>query len=205
TAMEMRARHEQVADLQPLHHQIEASQARLKESRRRVAGLTVTARQGGIWSGMDESFPVGRWLPVGSRLGTIIAPDRWSFMAVANQNDAADLFDHDLDKVEVRLLGQTDQVFPLLQVEMNQHDQRTLPSTALGWNKGGEVAVTQVEGIGVVALESFFLVHGVLPSRPPVAMIHGRAGHMIIHLPSRPLLNQWLEQGRQFVQKRYRL
>ncbi len=80
-----------------------------------------------------------------------------------------------------------------------------LPSAALGWRSGGEVAVSGTDHDGVKTREPFFAVQAAIEPRDGVALLHGWAGKIRFELPPQPLLSQWVRRIMQLLQKRYGL
>jgi putative peptide zinc metalloprotease protein len=81
--------------------------------------------------------------------------------------------------------------------------KQSLPSPALGWGAGGEVAVSQREPNQ--AAEPFFEVHAELPASQKVAFLHGRSGKIRFDLEPQPLLQRAWRRLWQLLQKRYRV
>jgi putative peptide zinc metalloprotease protein len=80
-----------------------------------------------------------------------------------------------------------------------------LPSVALGYGGGGEVAVDVTDSSGVVAAEPFYEVRLDVVPNPDAALYHGRSGRVCFKLPPEPLLRQGYRRLRQLLQERYQL
>jgi putative peptide zinc metalloprotease protein len=82
-----------------------------------------------------------------------------------------------------------------------------LPSAALGWMGGGDLAVSNQDAKGEKAAEEFFEVRLTLKpdSAAGVVLAHGMRGLLRLKLPPRSLYDLIDESMRQLVQKRYRL
>ena len=79
-------------------------------------------------------------------------------------------------------------------------EQRRLPSPALGWQGGGEVAVSPRDGNGVTALRSFFeLRASVNAEGHDVAMMHGRTGRIRFRIAPEPIWRQVYRRVRQIL------
>lgn len=205
-ALERRAESEMVADLQPLREQRAALEAALAELVRRRGALVVTAPIAGTWVAPEIEGSVGKWFPRGSSLGTLVDGAGFRFVAVLPQV-ATHLFGDALGKGEVRLAGQEDVNLRTQQVQVIPFQHGVLPSAALGWAGGGEIAVASDDPSGLSATEPFFLIRATFAARRPAEaqLLHGRSGTLRITLGSLPLLWQWERAARQFLQQRYRL
>jgi len=84
-------------------------------------------------------------------------------------------------------------------------DQVVLPSAALGWLAGGEVAVDATDPSGRRTTEPFFEVRAMIPASRAVTLLPGRSGRLRCEFAAKPLLTQWLRNLRQLIQKRYQL
>ena len=86
------------------------------------------------------------------------------------------------------------------------YQQDKLPSAALGWLGGGDLAVSNQDAKGEKAAEEFFEVRLTLkPAPQSVVLAHGMRGVLRLTLPARSLYERVNESLRQLVQKRYRL
>jgi len=203
--MQRRALDRQVADLEPIQKRLEVVESKLEDLLQQRTALLVRARQSGIWVVPRSHEMVGVWIPRGSVVGEIVNNEAFRFSAVVSQDEAANLFVDQIRKVEVRLYGQggTNLTVRSFQIIPFQHER--LPSAALGWFGGGEVAVSVSDETGLQAAEPFFQIYANLRLDPSVTFLHGRAGKIRFSLPPEPLLVQWTRKIRQFLQKRYQV
>ncbi|HDR14421.1 MAG TPA: hypothetical protein ENN79_02820 [Desulfobacteraceae bacterium] len=205
-AMELRARTERVADVEPILKRLETIEANLKNLERQKAELTVRARQQGIWVSPQSTEMVGTWLPRGTVLGEIVDPSSFRFSAVVSQEEAANLFvDQKMTQAEVRLYGQVAGNVDVTGVSIIPFQHERLPSAALGWRGGGQVAVSPSDEQGVQAAEPFFQIYAFTRAHEDVMFFHGRTGKLRFTLNSEPLLLQWGRKLRQLLQKRYQI
>jgi putative peptide zinc metalloprotease protein len=85
-------------------------------------------------------------------------------------------------------------------------EQGQLPARALGTAGGGEITVSANDPSGLTAAEPYFRIESLLSAADAQAMLmHGRVGTLRLTLTSRPLLQQWLRQLQQFLQRRFRV
>jgi putative peptide zinc metalloprotease protein len=191
------------ADLKPLRGRIEALEERLAKLQRDQAALTVQARHKGIWvaPGIDEFL--GRHIQRGSLLGLVVDPSAYEFTATVLQEDADTVFVRPPKGAEIRLYGQAGDKVEARAWRVIPGGTQALPSPALGWVGGGEVAVTPKEPTR--AVEPFFEVRADLPTDSSVAYLHGRSGKIRFDLEPEPLLPRWMRRLWQLLQKRYQL
>jgi putative peptide zinc metalloprotease protein len=86
-------------------------------------------------------------------------------------------------------------------------DHGVLPSRALGFAGGGDIAVQPGDPNGVMAAEPFFRIHASFDAvqAAEVRLVHGRLGVMRLTLAPKPLLEQWERSARQLLQRRFRV
>ena len=148
---------------------------------------------------------VGTWVARGTVLGQIIDPAAFRFSAVVSQEEASNLFEDRIRKAEVRLYGQAAEDVAVSEVRIIPFQQEQLPSAALGWRAGGQVAVSPTDQKGVQAAEPFFQIQARVLPADGVAFFHGKSGKLRFTLEPEALLVQWGRTLRQLLQKRYRI
>jgi putative peptide zinc metalloprotease protein len=206
-SQELRATSLSVADLMPLRQQREAIESTIVELERQSESLWVRAPIDGIWSAPDFDTALGRWVARGASLGSIIDPGAWRFVAVLPQV-ATHLFNNRVHQVEVRLRGQEHLNIVAADARIVPYETGTLPSRALGFAGGGDIAVSPTDQSGLTAAEPFFRIQAVLPLESlgrQVGLAHGRLGLLRLTLDDAPLLLQWERGVRQFLQRRFRV
>lgn len=204
-AQELRATALSVADVEPLRRQREAVEAMVIELERQREALIVRAPIGGLWSAPDLELGVGRWVGRGVALGTIVDPGQWRFVAVLPQV-ATHLFDNEIFAAEIRLRGEEHLNLVARDVRLVPYETGTLPSRALGFAGGGDIAVAPGDQNGVTAAEPFYRIHARFESAEvPASLMHGRLGVLRLTLHQTPLLQQWERGIRQFLQRRFRV
>jgi putative peptide zinc metalloprotease protein len=127
------------------------------------------------------------------------------FSAVVSQDEAADLFEGQISKAEVRLYGQAGKNIGISEYKIIPFQHEKLPSAALGWFGGGEVPVSVQDETGLQATEPFFQIYATVLSASGTALFHGRSGKLRFTLSPKPLLFQWGHKFRQLLQRRYQL
>jgi putative peptide zinc metalloprotease protein len=193
------------ADLEPIKKRLETIEAKLGDLKKQEADLIARARQPGVWVASDIKDMIGSWLSRGSEIGSIVNHDAFRFLAVVSQDEAADLFVGQIEKAEVRLYGQGGQNLDVAQLLIIPFQQETLPSAALGWRGGGDVAVAVTDDTGTQAAEPFFQIYATIKPAPEAVLLHGISGKLRFTLNSKPLLWQWVHQLKQLLQRRYQI
>jgi len=196
------------ADVAPLQEQVETKQKRLAELQRRMDALTVRAPHEGLYVTLEGRERMGSWLNQGVELGHVLDPvGGYQFVAVISQEKAKELFGVELGSRQVRLRGQADLDLGVGELVIVPYERARLPSAALGWHGGGDVAVTNTDQSGEKAAESFFEVRVGLKQdiESQAKLMHGLKGVLRIELPHRSLSQRMSDSLRQLLQKRYQL
>ncbi|MEA3416871.1 MAG: hypothetical protein U9R02_12075 [Thermodesulfobacteriota bacterium] len=204
-ALEQRAMSGQTADLAPIRKRMETIEAKLNNLMLQKASLIVKARVSGVWAAPQSKDMVGAWIPRGSLVGEIVNQKAFRFSAVVSQEEAANLFVDQITKAEVRVFGQGGINLSVTDYQIIPFQHEKLPSAALGWHGGGEIAVSLSDESGLQTAEPFFQIYANLRTDPSVAFLHGRAGKLRFTLHPKPLLMQWGRKFRQLLQKRYQI
>lgn len=201
----LKATKDDIASLKPLQSQVEAAVQQLAKFRADQAALTIRARQDGLWVAPGIDTFVGRWVTRGNQLGLLIDPASFEFTATVQQEDVDALFARKMPGAEVRLTGQASTVVGVHDWQVIPAEQRMLPSAALGWLGGGDVAIAPDDPHGRRTAEPFFEVRAKLDSKTNVALLDGRSGKIRFDLEPEPLLPRWTRRLWQLLQKRYQL
>ncbi len=204
-ALQMQAMSRAVEDLKPIRKRLETITARLADLARQKQELIVRARQTGVWVAPPASELEGKWLPKGFLLGEIVGGSKFRFSSVVSQDDAADLFVDGIQKAQVRLYGQEGGDIGVEKFEIVPYQHDKLPSAALGWLGGGDVAVSMSDDTGLKTSEPFFLIFADVKPNPAVLFFHGRSGKIRFSMKNKPLVVQWGRSIRQLLQKRYHI
>jgi putative peptide zinc metalloprotease protein len=188
-----------------VRERLTAVRSHLKEIERLERDLELRSPQDGIWVAPAPADLRGRWLPRGAAVGEIVDPAAKYFSAVVRQEDAANLFGKTLRTAGVRLRGQADTLVPVTGATIIPAQQQVLPSAALGWLGGGEIAVKTDDKAGTKSAESFFELRARLDPGTSVELYHGRSGKLRCELPWRPVLSQWYRNLRQLLQRKFQV
>ena len=204
-ALQMLSMSGEVADLKAIRKRLETIDARLADLEKQQEDLTVKARQAGVWAAPSVHELIGTWAAKGTALGEIAGRGGFLFSTVVSQDDAANLFVDEITKAEVRLFGHEGDNIQVSDYKIIPFQHEKLPSAALGWFAGGEVAVSPRDQSGLKASEPFFLIYAKVQPAEGVMFLHGRSGKLRFTMHPKPLLVQWTRSFRQLLQKRYQI
>lgn len=168
-----------------------------------IAGLTIRAPLAGTWVAPDSLLDEGRWFRRGESLGAVVDESTMLFSAVVGQNDIGALFQDPIEGAQIRLRGQAGAPIRASHLLVVPAERRNLPSAALGWMGGGDVATDQRDQAGRRTDQAFFEVRATLDPEHAAALFHGQRGRVRFELPSEPFLQQWIRKGRQLFQRTY--
>ena len=187
-----------------LQSRLDSLERRIDELERRQQALLVTAASAGIWTAPDLEERLGNWLERGEKLGDIVALDRFKFVAVIGQEDAASLFtEQAIGQISVRLTGNEGNELPAADFQIIPFEQLVLPSATLGWKGGGKIPVKGRDELGLETLEPFFRISAELGQADDRLLRHGHSGQIRFSLPAESVLTQVFRKLRQFIQQRY--
>ncbi|WFB36457.1 hypothetical protein P3T73_01595 [Kiritimatiellota bacterium B12222] len=200
-ALRRRALNEGGTDVSVIDEHLLLMDRRLARLQDEYDQLDVRAPDEGVWVAGALDDLKGMYAQRGAVLGYVINPDEFIAVAVIAQDEARWLFDESgIRRGRLRLYGSAGEPLELGDWTMIPAEQRHLPSPALGWQGGGEVAVSAGEGNGVTALRSFFEVRAkVETTGKDVAMLHGRTGRIRFRIAPEPLWRQVYRRVRQIL------
>ncbi|MFT7691451.1 MAG: putative peptide zinc metalloprotease protein [Candidatus Latescibacterota bacterium] len=204
-AQHRRAMRTQQADLDPIAGRIAFYEERLRRLTQEQEDLVVKSEAMGLWVAPNMEDRVGMWISRGSTLGELINDAQFHFVSVVSQTDVSDLFAQGIRSAEVKLEGQADVPVAVTQYATIPMEQTNLPSLALGYAGGGDIAIDTRDGQGVKTSEPYYQVRADVQSNPEVSLLHGRSGRIRFVLEPKSLASQGWREVRQLVQKRYQL
>lgn len=201
------ARNENISDLASIEKHIGVLEQNLTSLLKDQKHLTVLAATSGIWVAPEFKPKLGNWFKHGMKLGAIINPAEYQFTAVVTQEQAFDLFKGKVKlNGEVKLRNDTKETITTETVQIIPYERRELPSAALGWLGGGEIAVTHnAKSTGKEAAESFFEVRAMLKNDKNAAFYQGISGILRLELAPQSLVSRVSRKINQVLLKRYRL
>lgn len=192
-------------DRQMVARRMEVAVSGMKLLEAQKEALTVRARHSGLWFAPGLVQFQGSHVGRGTMLGKIVNDSAFRFSAVVRQEEASDLFLNRVHRVQVRLAGKEEVDVPVAAFYTIPYEQKRLPSVALGWRGGGDVAVSMADQTGLESSEPFFELRAILLPFPGISCLQGRSGTIRLTLDSEPLLRLWIRRLRQMVQRRYQV
>ncbi len=207
-ALKQKAHHEAAADLKPLVERESLLEEQLADLKRRKTELIVVAEQSGIFVSPNIEAYKGKWLKKQTQLGSLVAEGDARLSAIVSQEQAFELFRTNHYRGVAKLFGSTKYPLTLSDVKINPYKKEELPSAALGWLGGGDVAVSTSDRSGKKTTESFFEISGKLSAENETSalkLLHGRAGVLRLTLAPEPLALVAYRKFRQTMQKRYKI
>lgn len=174
----------------------------ISQLERRKEQLTLRAPVAGVWVAPDLEERLGQWFSRGQPVGMLLDKEAFRFSAVISQQDASRLFSGEVRGAEIRLRGQAGNTLPVDDLLMIPMDRRRVPSPALTYAAGGEIAA-QPTAEHMEAEEAFFEVRGQVAAPHGTVIYHGQSGRLRMQLPPEPLLQQWILWFRQLLQTHY--
>lgn len=204
-AMYLRAMTKGQADLRPIGKRIEHLEQQLGRLKKDKSNLVITSKMFGTWVSDSRSELTGMYLPRGTALGQIVNNDQYQFISVVSQQDVSDLFQSGIKSSAIKIKGQAQHEIAVKSYQTIPMEQTHLPSSALGWGAGGEIAVDVRDEKGIKTAEPFYEVRALMAPNAKVLFYHGLSGKIKFKLPMKPLLQQWWLSLRKLLQKRYKL
>jgi len=203
--LERQALREGGVDSSPIQMRKESLAKLISQLEEQRKSLTVRARHSGQWVFPEANNILGQWKQRGDVFGQIIQDENYRFSSVVSQEDASDFFDSPNPYLEVKLKGETEFVLQISNHNLLPHYQDQLPSQALGWKGGGDIAISSADTTGTSAQEPFYLLQSSLVKPQGYRLYHGRTGYIRVVMEPQPLSMQIVRYIRQFMQKRYLL
>jgi putative peptide zinc metalloprotease protein len=204
-AMRQKALFASQADLKSIDSMIATIRGRLERLHEEQSQLAIHAEFAGTWVAPHLEDYIGMWIQRGTGMGQLVNERSHIFSSVVSQKEVSQIFSGQVRSAEVRLSGQSNSTLATGNMIRVPVEQTELPSVALGYGGGGEVAVDVKDASGTVAAEPFYEVRLDLIPDPEVDLYHGRSGRVRFKLPPEPLLKQGYRKLRQLLQERYQL
>ena len=192
------------ADLPGIEDAMASIQDQLNRLGEQEKSLVVTALHDGLWVAPDLEDMNDMWIPRGTPLGKVIDDSAFDFLCVIPQQDASAVFGNSILGSQVRLAGQTDAPLAVTSITRIPTGQTRLPSAALGFRGGGNLA-TSADTSGDIASQSFYELRLGVRGNDRAALFQGISGEVRFKLPPEPVLRQAYRKLRQMLQARYQI
>ncbi len=141
-AMRQNVLAQNIEEIKPIDSRLEAIETQLRRLEQQQKALILRAAHDGTWYAPDLPHWLHSWVMRGTELGQIVNEKAFRFSAVVSENDASRLFEGRVRPAEVRLYGQAGLPLKVVGQRIIPAEQDILPSAALGWRGGGDVAVS---------------------------------------------------------------
>jgi putative peptide zinc metalloprotease protein len=186
---------------QIMAEQLDALDEQIARINTRLADLKLGAPIAGIWHAPELWRMKGLHVQRGQMIGQIGKPDALIMRATASQAIAALL---KLDQqVHIRLKGYPQHLITGHFTMIAPMGQENLPSPALAYQVGGDVALRSDAAGGPKTAEKIFEIQIDLDAQAPETLRSGQRTVARIDLPPQSLLAQWYRQARQLFQQRF--
>ena len=146
-------------NLAPIEQQLEVLKDQIKHYKTRIDSLTVRAPHRGTWVAPQVDEFQGMWSDRGNPIGYVVNNDSYYFSSILSQDDASRLFNEEIPDARVRLVGESEHKIPVHDQRVIQGEQSQLPSAALGFYGGGDIAVSSEDAKNTVELAKFLYCH----------------------------------------------
>jgi putative peptide zinc metalloprotease protein len=194
---------EDVAQAQILGEKVAAIDDQIKRIDEEIESLVLRAPIAGTWLAPEIDRIQGAYVNRGDQLGMVAGLDRMIIRAVAPQQVAARLVDQAMKRVEIRVKGRPDIVFTGSIIQIVPAGQEHLPSAALGYACGGQVAVDPEDHHGTKAAERFFEIRIVPNDNNAVPLFSGQRVVVRFEMAQKPLMDQCWRKILQLFQRRF--
>ena len=115
------------------------------------------------------------------------------------------IFDNKIYKGSLKFYGQEEKLIFANNIKVIPYQKQELPSAALGWLGGGDIAVSQNDQSGTKTKESFFEVRATIEKNKNIILYHGRSGILKVKLESKTLIDRLIISLNQILQKHYKI
>ena len=174
---------------------------RLARARERAADLVIRSKAGGTFVLPKADDLPGRFVKRGDVLAHVVDLGTITVRTIVDQNDI-DLIRHEIRAVQVRLAERLAEPMTAQITRLVPAASVDLPSSALGSEGGGQVALDPHDPKGQKAMKKVFQVDLELPVQHGVLNVGGRVYVRFDHGWD-SLVAQWYRQGRQLFLARF--
>jgi putative peptide zinc metalloprotease protein len=190
-----------IRQAQIIKDEIAHVQERLARARERVAELLIRSRAEGVFEVPDAANLPGRFVRQGTALGYVLDLSALTARIVVPEAEV-ELVRQRTRRIELRLVDRPRRTFTtIIQREVPAASEK-LPSSALGSEGGGTIAVDPLDKEGVKSIEKIFQFDLAVPAS---AGIHAFGGRVYVRFDHgwEPLGTRWYRQIRQLFLSRF--
>jgi putative peptide zinc metalloprotease protein len=193
------------AAVQIVEEQIAALDVKIRRVQQQLDDLSIRAPLAGTWVAPDIDRVMGAYVKRGQALGLVATLDSLIVRAVALQDVGGILAVDSDDRVTMRVMRRPDQEVGGTVQYFLPAGQRQLPSPALGYPAGGNIAVKADDRSGTQSAERVFEIR-ILPD--PSACVRLLTGQRVVVQFSsspKPYLSQLWRAVLQLLQRRFHI
>lgn len=183
-----------------IQEELQYERERLKRARQRAGELIIRSRAEGAFIAPLAADLPGRFVRKGEQLAQVVDLEKITVRTVVTQVNI-DLVRNQTKQVEVRLASRLPDIIPAVITRVVPGATDQLPSTALGSQGGGPVAIDPTNAKGIQSVEKLFHVDLELPMRV-TNRVGGRVYVLFDH-GREPLVKQWYRRLRQLFLSRF--
>jgi putative peptide zinc metalloprotease protein len=201
----IKARSNAKADMYSIRKHLYLLNDKLNYLNDKKSKLVIKANASGYFIYQNIQNRVGTWFELGQKIGMLIPNNLFYIQAVVPQEESFNMFFNERYEGSLKLYGLNEKTFSISNIKIIPYQKEELPSAALGWLGGGEIAVSQKDDSGIKTRESFFEVRGNLKDIKDLDLQHGRSGVLKIRLDSKTLVERIVISVKQLLQKHYKI
>ena len=190
-----------IRQAQIIKDEIAHVQEQLARARQRVAELIIRSRAEGVFELPDAASLPGRFVRQGAPLAYVLDLSALTARVVVPDAEV-ELVRHRSKRIELRLVDRPSQTFTTVIQREVPAATGQLPSTALGSQGGGAIAVDPLDKEGMKSIERFFQFDLALPASAGIRAFGGRVYVRFDH-GWQPLATRWYRQVRQLFLSRF--
>jgi len=193
----------ELAAVQIIDEQIAALDVKIRRTEQQLSDLEIRAPLAGTWVAPQIDRAKGAYLKRGQDLGLVAKMDHLFVRAVALHDVAGILaLDHS-DRVSMRIMNRPDQEVGGTIEHFRPAGQKNLPSAALGYAAGGNIATMPDDRSGVQTAERIFEIRIAPDPSDTVRLLAGQRVIVCFDASNKPYLSQLWRAVLQLLQRRF--
>ena len=195
----------ELAAVQIIEEQIEALDVKIRRIEQQLADLEVRSPLAGTWVAPQIELAKGAYLKRGQNLGLVAKMDDLIVRAVALHDVGGILHLDRRDRVSMRIVKRPDQEVGGTVKYFFPAGQKHLPSPALGYAAGGNIATAPDDRSGVQTTERIFEIRIVPDPSDTVRLLAGQRVAVQLDASPKPYLSQLWRAILQMLQRRFHI
>jgi putative peptide zinc metalloprotease protein len=207
TARRMLAQTQETAAALAVDAELRAIEKRIARFEEQLTLLEPQAPLSGTWISPQIDKMAGAYLApdVAEPIGMVVDTDRIIIRATVTQSDAMliDSARQSAGEITIRPYGRPNDELSGTIVRIIEAGRKQLPSPALGYAGGGEIATAMEDPQGAESEERFFEVVVRPEDVENIELFLNQRVMLRFEMPSKPLAQQWIRSLRQLIQQRF--